>query len=70
MDEAAATQVASALRAIAHAVSSDGAGNTDASGTYVNSLTEAVMGMTAALVNIQYELQALREAVEAQVYDE
>jgi len=45
-------KIPASLKSIARSILPDAAGGTDASGGHVDSLTEAVMGMTSALVSI------------------
>jgi hypothetical protein len=52
---------ADALRALARAVTADAAPSLDESGGYVGSLTEAIMGMTAALCRIANAIESLRD---------
>lgn len=55
-------QISDAIRALARAVTPPGAmGSTDAAGTYAESLTEAVMGVTAGLVKIADALEMIAE---------
>jgi len=52
-----------ALEAIAEAITPDAQGAQDATGSYVKSLTEAVMGMTTGLCNIADAINNLADAV-------
>jgi hypothetical protein len=54
---------ADALQAIARAITANAVGGTDAAGGHVESLTEAVMGMTAGLIQIANAISDLAEAV-------
>lgn len=57
MDE---EQVADALRHVARSITAEGAPGHDACGGTVGSLTEAIMGMTAALCRIAEAIEGLR----------
>lgn len=50
-----------AIRKVAHAISADAAPGHDASGGTVDSLTEAVMGMTAGLFAIASAIESLAD---------
>jgi hypothetical protein len=52
-----------AARVIANAISADAAPGHDATGGTVNSLTEAMMGVTAGLVRIAEALSEVAEAI-------
>jgi hypothetical protein len=56
-------EVADAVRALRDSVTPCLAGRSDETGTHVESLTEAVMGMTAALVQIAAALDGIAEAI-------
>jgi len=52
------------VRAIANAIlPSTKCGGTDASGGHVESLTEAVMGMTAGLIRIAESIESIADAI-------
>lgn len=53
-----------AARVIANAITADAAPGHDAAGGTVNSLTEAVMGMTAALTMIAQAMERIADALE------
>lgn len=58
------SEVASAIRLLAGAVTPPGAaGATDASGGYVGSATEALMGMTSALQDVATALHEIADAI-------
>lgn len=59
MNDDAVNQIASALRAIANAICADAMPGKDATGGHVASLTEAVMGMTNALMCINERLDLI-----------
>lgn len=56
-------RVANSAGAIANAITPSGAGGRDAAGGYVASLTEAGMGIAAALVQISQSIDGLAEAI-------
>lgn len=55
--------IADSLKSVRKAITPCVAGNHDATGAYVESLTEAVMGMTAGLIKIAEAISELAEAV-------
>lgn len=55
--------LADALRKIANAITPTVAGNRDATGGHVESLTEAAMGISAGLVQIANALTDVAEAI-------
>lgn len=57
--------IAPAIARIAEAITPNVAGDHDASGGYVSSLTEAVMGATAGLQSIAAAIHHLAEAIES-----
>ena len=57
-------EVADALRSVANAITDQGTfGGTDASGGHVRCLTEAVMGVTAGLVQIAEAIENLADVM-------
>lgn len=53
-----------AIKSIANSITPLGVGNgRDASGGHVESLTEAVMGMTAGLMAISHALESVADAI-------
>jgi len=56
-------QIERAAAKIADAITARAAGASDASGGHVESLTEAVMGMTRGLCSIANAIESLAEAV-------
>lgn len=57
-------KVVEAIKGLSNAITpSDACGNEDASGVLVDSLTEAVMGMTAGLIRIADSISELASAV-------
>ena len=52
-----------AIRSVGHAITAPVAGASDATGGHVESLTEAVMGMTTALENISSSLDSIAQAI-------
>jgi hypothetical protein len=59
MDDDEKSEIATAIRLLAHAITASAAPGHDAQGGTVDSLTEAVMGMTAALTEIAGRLESL-----------
>lgn len=57
--------VAEALTSIARAITPWTLGNEDAAGVHVESLTEAVMGVTAGLMSVANAISELAEAIES-----
>lgn len=55
--------LAAAARQIAEAITPNVAGSDDATGTHVESLTEAVMGLTRGACRIAKAIESLAEAV-------
>jgi hypothetical protein len=51
------------MRSIANSITPPVAGNVDATGGYVSSLTEAVMGHTRAVVRVAEALESIAEAL-------
>lgn len=64
MTDEGAKEIAAAIRYLAHSVTASAATGTDAQGGSVESLTEAVMGVTAALTGIQSTLGFIKEMLE------
>ena len=62
-DEDAADVLDSMSKRIARAITADAASGTDATGGSISSLTEAVMGTTAGLVQIADAINNLAEAI-------
>jgi hypothetical protein len=62
-DDEDLTSIEDSIRAVARAITSDAVPNRDAAGGYVASLTEAVMGMTGALMAVAQSIGDLAEAV-------
>jgi hypothetical protein len=58
-----ADAVQSGLQRVANSITANVPGSRDETGEYVESLTEAVMGMTAALVQIANAISYLGEQV-------
>lgn len=59
------TVLADAMKSIAFAIfPSDSCGGHDAAGTYVKSLAESVMGITAELKELSNEIFELRQSVD------
>jgi hypothetical protein len=56
-------QLANATRYVANAITPPVAGSSDATGGHVESLTEAVMGMTKGLCMIAASIDSLAEAI-------
>lgn len=56
-------EISRAVRHAARAIASDGAPGHDETGGYVDSLTEALMGVTAGLCRIAESIQNLADAV-------
>ena len=59
-------EIAKAVRSIGYAITASAAPGQDETGGHVESLTEAVMGMTAALMQIASAIEDLAEAVREQ----
>lgn len=59
----AIVKIPNSLKSIARAILPDAAGGSDASGSHVDSLTEAVMGVTAGLVSIAEALNNVADAL-------
>lgn len=64
MDSEDVDELAIKLQRIANAISADAAPGNDAAGGTVNSLTEAVMGVTAGLFRIAEAIDGLASALE------
>lgn len=60
------TNMVDIVRQLANAITPNIAGNKDATGGHVESLTEAVMGMTGALVQIASAIEQVAEAMAEQ----
>jgi hypothetical protein len=58
------SEIAAAIRYLAHAITDSAAPGTDAQGGRVGCLTEAFMGMTAALTACAVALEGVQEAIE------
>ena len=52
------------INRVAQAITADVPGNTDAAGGRVESLTEAVMGLTAGMVKIAEAIERVADAME------
>lgn len=63
MDEYGIEDICHQLSRVAKAISADACRNTDEAGVSVDSLTEAVMGVTAGLCRIAKAIDGLAEAV-------
>ena len=57
------TELEQAIYCVANAITPNIIGSRDASGGHVESLTEAVMGVTAGLIRIAEAIDGLAEAV-------
>lgn len=64
MDDKEKNQIADAIRLLAHAVSAPAGPGHDAQGGTVDSLTEAMMGVTAANTAIANEMSRIADALE------
>lgn len=51
------------LKTVSNAITANVSGDMDESGTFVTSLTESVMGVTAGLMKIAYAIEKLAESV-------
>ena len=56
------SKVAQAMQSVSYSITANAAGSHDASGGYITSLTEAVMGVTAGLHAIAGSISELAEA--------
>ena len=65
MEEEDVDLIGRAITSVGHAISADAAPGHDETGGTVNSLTEAVMGVTAGLVMIAEAINGLAASVEA-----
>ena len=63
MDEELVTELTSAIRRVGAAITPNVCGGRDATDGHVESLTEAVMGVTAGLVQIANAINNLADAV-------
>lgn len=59
----AVLEIKNGLKSIAHAITPPLAGSTDASGGHVESLTEAVMGLTQSMCHIADALNNIAESI-------
>lgn len=64
---AAMENIDGAIRLLSHAVTADACGTEDETGGHVESLTEAVVGVTYGLMNIARALDRLADAAEKAV---
>jgi hypothetical protein len=59
------SEIVQAVRSLSHAVTTPTVGNCDAADVYVESLTEAVMGVTAGLIEIARAIERFTDVFEA-----